>query len=75
MQHKLSYNKIPLPFQIWVDIVIAVVLGQVHEHTRSTAALSGTAETAVTDAPARGAKPILEKKKTSATPSNRLEKC
>lgn len=41
-----------------MDIVIAVVLGQVHEHTRSTAALSGTAETAVTDAPARGAKPI-----------------
>lgn len=43
-----------------MDIVIAVVFGQVHEHTCSTAALSGTAETAVTDAPARGAKPLLE---------------
>lgn len=54
-----------------MDIVIAMVLGQVHEHTRSTAPLSGTAETAVTDAPAWGAKPLLEEHSdTSAIRSN-----
>lgn len=49
-----------IPFEISVDIVVAVVFGQVHEHTCGTAALSGTAEAAVTDAPARRAKPLLE---------------
>lgn len=59
-----------------MDIVVAMVLGQVHEHTCSTAPLSGTTETAVTDAPAGGAKPLLEKHNdTSAICSNHLLTC
>lgn len=64
-----------LPFEIRVHVVIAMVLGQVHEHTGGTAPLSGPAETAVTDAPARGAMPLLEENHhTSATCSHRSEK-
>lgn len=48
-----------------MDIVIAVVLCQVHENTCSTAPLSGPTEAAVTDTPARGAVPLLRMKKTS----------
>lgn len=45
--------------QVGVHIVIAVIFGQVHQDSGSAAAISGPAEAAVADAPARRAPPLL----------------
>lgn len=45
-------------FQVGVHIVKAVVFGQVHQHSRRTAAFSGPAEAAVTDPSAWWALPL-----------------
>lgn len=52
-----------LPVQISMDIVIAMVFGQVDKHTCSTAPFSSPAEAAVTNTSAWGALPFLFKKK------------
>lgn len=45
--------------QVGVHIVIAVIFGQVNQDSCSAAAISGPAEAAVADAPARRAPPLL----------------
>lgn len=62
--HDKSLTTKSLPVQVSMDIVIAMVFGQVDKHTCSTAPLSGPAETAVTNASAWGALPFLGKKKS-----------
>lgn len=47
------------PVQVGVHIVIAMIFGQVNQHSRGTAAVSGPTEAAVTDASARRALPLL----------------
>lgn len=48
------------PLQISVDIVVAMILGQVNKNTCSTTSFTMSAETAIADPSARRALPVLE---------------
>lgn len=51
----------PSPVQIGVHVVVAVILGQVDQHSGGAAAVSGPAEATVADASAGRTQPLLSK--------------
>lgn len=59
-----------LPFQVGVDIVIAMVLGQIDQDTCSTSAISLSAEATVANSTAGWAPPGLDKR--ANVPFNKL---
>lgn len=56
-----------VPFQVGMDIVKAVVLGQIDQDTCSASAISLSAETTVADSTTWRASPGLNKRQTTLT--------
>lgn len=61
--HAIDTN---LPFQVGMDIVIAMVLGQIDQDTCSTSAISLSAEATVADSTTGWAPPGLDKRQTTS---------
>ena len=55
-----------LPFQVGMDIVIAMVLGQIDQDTCSTSAISLSAEATVADSTTWWTSPGLDKRQTTS---------
>ena len=62
-----------LPLQVGVGVVVAVELGQVHQHPCGAAALSRPAEAAVADPSAGRTAPLLRRGRTWVRPARKHE--
>lgn len=60
------------PFQVGVHVIESMVLRQVHQHSRGTAAVSGPTEAAVADPSARRTQPLLPETHSPSDPHDAL---